>query len=226
MIQSVRPEADLLRTNADLLNGTTLCADALLYLPFQQWVQTPDCQAMTIARELARTNVQFQVVCEDDLAARLANNPPPILILQSLAVLDESRQSAVQAYQARGGSVVLSDQKDWLDRFRTADKHPAVVIDNAPNVRAVVRTKAGKTIVHVLNLNVQRISSFEDRVTPVASLGIHIRCLYIPKQITALSSNPDATQGRVPFTVSPDANNPTVTIHLPRLNVSTILLIK
>ncbi len=95
--------------------------------------------------------------------------------------------------------------------------------DAPPTVRAVVREKAGKTIVHLLNLNVQRISSFEDRVTPASNLRVRLRCSTTPKSVTALSADSSATQGTVPFKTVGDGQ---IELTLPTLEISTILVVE
>lgn len=95
--------------------------------------------------------------------------------------------------------------------------------DAPPTVRAVVREKAGKTIVHLLNLNVQRISSFEDRVTHASNLHVRLRCATTPKTITALSADSPATHGNIDFKSLGDGQ---IEFVLPRLEISTILVVE
>ena len=45
MCGAIRPQADLLRNNAKLLNDTRPRADVLLFLPFRRWLETADCHA-------------------------------------------------------------------------------------------------------------------------------------------------------------------------------------
>ena len=67
MISLVRPQADFLRNNANLLNDTRARRDVVLFLPFRNWVVTNQCRTSPLAAELTRANVQFEVICEDDL---------------------------------------------------------------------------------------------------------------------------------------------------------------
>jgi hypothetical protein len=95
--------------------------------------------------------------------------------------------------------------------------------DGPPTVRAVLREKAGKTIVHLLNLNVQRISSFEDRVTPASDVRVRLRCATKPKTITALSADESATRGAVKFK---SAGDDEIEFVIPRIDISTILVVE
>jgi hypothetical protein len=87
----------------------------------------------------------------------------------------------------------------------------------------VLREKAGKTIVHLLNLNVQRISSFEDRVTPASDVRVRLRCATKPKTITALSADESATRGAVKFK---SAGDDEIEFVIPRIDISTILVVE
>jgi hypothetical protein len=177
MTDALRPQAEFLRAHADLLNGTKLCADVVLALPFEQWLQSENCPELNIARHLAAANVQFQV--------QRADSPRPIDI------------------QSVNRSVTLPD--------------------GPPTVRVVVRQKDRKTIVHVLNLNVQRISSFRDQVKPVENLRVQLRVDAKPKKLTALSADESATRGEIDFK---SLEGGRIEFTVPHLEISTILVIE
>ena len=94
-------------------------------------------------------------------------------------------------------------------------------MENAPRVRAVVRRKGEKMIVHLLNLDVQKVSSFEDRVTPVSDLKIELS-VDGAKSVKALSADDDATKGKIDFAVVDGA----VRMTISKLVVSTILVVE
>jgi hypothetical protein len=227
MIAAVRPEAVFLRQNAELLNRTSRHPDAVLFLPFSRWVETAECQPMKIAQALAAANVQFQVLDEDDLAKMLSRNAPPLLLVESATVLNDSEKQAIDKYQAGGGKMIWSDRPDWFAKFQKADSKPEIVIDGAPSIRAVVREQSNRTIVHLLNLNVQKVSDFEDRVNPVSSLRLHVRCESgQPKSVKALSADAAATHGELQFTAKQEGIETVLDITVPRIDVSTILVIE
>ena len=227
MIDAVRPAADFLREHADLLNGTSACADVNVFLPFRRWLQTTDCTALKTAAALTRENLQFQVISEENLAAALADNPPPALIVESPSALSTAETATIENYQAHGGRVIWSERENWLNELKKSAASRAVVLEAPPTVRAVVRQKANKTIVHLLNLNVQKLSSFEDRVTPASGARVEIRCRnHAPSSVVALSPDADATHGPLQFTATRDKDITTVTATVPRLCVSSILVIE
>jgi hypothetical protein len=228
MIAAVRPQADLLRANAELLNGTKGAADVCVFLPFKRWAETAECHTLEIVRALSRANVQFNVVSDEDLAkALVAADAPRVLVIESDASLGEGERGLIEKYKSGGGRVVLSAGKTWLADVRESVKAPAVVVDGPPTVRAIVRTKGKRTIVHLLNLNVARVSSFEDRVTPVEGLRIKVRCgTDRPTRVTAISGVAGATQEPIEFTTSRDDKGDVVEVTVPRVSVSTIVLIE
>ena len=96
MCRAIRPQADLLRNNAQLLNDTRARADVLLFLPFRRWLETADCQAWRTALALSRANIQFDVVSEEHLADRLRGARRTVLLMESPAVLAGGRAEGGQ----------------------------------------------------------------------------------------------------------------------------------
>ena len=115
MIAGIRPQADLLRQNAGLLNETVVPADALLFLPTRRYVETADCQPLKIARALGRSNVPFKVVSEEDFAGELKGKGQPVLLVESPAVLLTAETELVEAYKRKGGKVVWTESEDWFE---------------------------------------------------------------------------------------------------------------
>jgi hypothetical protein len=102
-------------------------------------------------------------------------------------------------------------------------KRTVTLPDGPATVRVVVREKDRKTIVHVLNLNVQRISSFEDQVKPVENLRVQLKVDAKPKKITALSADDSATRGKINFKLLDDGR---IEFTIPHVEISTILVIE
>jgi hypothetical protein len=228
MIRAVRPQADLLREHAGLLNDTTARPDAYLFLPYRRWLDTSDCHALKIARALGRANYQFRVVSEDDLAKALAAaDIPPVLIVESPEVVNDPEREVIEKYKSRGGKVVWSASDDWLPELARQVERPVITVSGTPTVRATVREKADKTIVHLLNLNVRRISSFDDRVTPVTELRLRVRCRSgRANSVKALTADADAISGALPFTATRAGDATVLDVKVPRLLISTILVIE
>ena len=69
---------------------------------------------------------------------------------------------------------LLGDKSDWADRVRAALTPPSVVLEAPETVRVVVRDAHIETLVFLHNLNIERLSSFEDRVTPAENLCVTV----------------------------------------------------
>jgi hypothetical protein len=114
MCRAIRPQADLLRNNARLLNDTRPRTDVLLFLPFRRWLETADCRAWTTALALSRANVQFDVVSEDHLADRLRAARKAVFLMESSTVLTATEREKVRAFESRGGQVLTTEKEPWL----------------------------------------------------------------------------------------------------------------
>jgi len=73
---------------------------------------------------------------------------------------------------------------------------------------------------------VQRLSSFDDKVTPVADLRVAVRVpLKMVRSVRALTADTAATCGVLRFTCTPNGRGTLVQVTLPHLEVATILAI-
>jgi hypothetical protein len=226
MIAQIRPQSALLRQNADLLNGTTQAAEALLFLPYRRWTETSECQPLKVARELSRTNIQFEVVTEENIERRLRTRRPPVVLVESPSVLNQTELSAVEAFQRSGGRVVWTDKQDWMKDLPKAIRDPALQIIGPPSVRAVLRMQHGRWLIHLMNLNIRRVSSVADEVTPASDLRLTIKAPFRVRSVQALSADEGSTQGTVPFASARSKGQSRLEVTVPKLAISTILVIE
>ncbi len=168
------------------------------------------------------------MVCEDDLEKALAaTNAPRALIVESAEILNEAEKAVIEKYKAAGGQVIWSQSPTWFKDFPVAAKTPTVVMDGQPTTRVIVRDQGKKTIVHILNLNVERLSSFTDRVKPATDVHFSLHCAgEAPRSVTALSADPDATRGAIQFTTRTGKEGSEIELMIPRVTLSTILVIE
>jgi hypothetical protein len=102
-----------------------------------------------------------------------------------------------------------------------------ITVEGPATVRAVVRQQGAKTIVHLLNLDVQRISSFEDRVKPATQVRIRVRCGKAqPTKVRVRSADDHGTRGAVPMAVTADGGEFVAELTVPRVEVSAIVVIE
>jgi hypothetical protein len=246
MISLIRPQADFLLHNASLLNDTRARREVILFLPFRNWLATNQCRTSVLAAELARANLQFEVICEDDLrpgsgprilAGKVPAVTPPtlpealrgskLLLTASGSDFMKGELMLLERFTRTGGSIITAEKADWLKAVQAAIGEPSVRLDGPATVRAIVRDQPQRTIVHLLNLNVQRVSSFEDKVTPIADLRVAVRVpLKRVHSVRVLTADIAATSGALPFTCTVTGQDTLVRMNLPHLEVATILVIE
>jgi len=217
MINTIRPQADWLRSHASLFETTTPRRDAAVFLPFRRWTETDTCAVSDIAGDLTRRNVQYAVFCEDDFSLAELQKAP-VLVVEEPSVLNERENELLNQYTAGGGKVVFAANDGWLSSIS-----PSLAVKNAPHVRGIVRDAQNATTVFLYNLNIRRISSFEDTVTPVDGLQLEVRVPF--KNVTGVTlSTADEDKSETPIPFSLTGN--TLSIQIPALHISALLLIK
>ena len=227
MAMAIRPQADLLRSNEKLLNDTQPRCDVLLFLPFRRWIETNICNTSALAATLSRLNIQFMVSSEEDLERILGSrkSKPLVLLIESLSVLTAKEKQLLKTFERDGGRVVAADGIGGLDKL--AIQAPSISLQAPETVRAVVRDQRNRTMVHLYNLDVERLSSYEDKVHPAQ--GIHIT-LHVPfrrvHSVRALTADRNGTAGQLEFTTKPEANGAILEATVPRLEIETILVVE
>lgn len=104
---------------------------------------------------------------------------------------------------------------------------PSLELEAPTTVRAVVRDQKDRTIVHVYNLGIERLSSFEDKIHPVSDITLRIRVPFGEvRSVRAISADPEATAGSLQFTEDASSGELVVETKIPRLIISTIVLIE
>jgi hypothetical protein len=226
MIAAVRPQADFLRGNVELLNEATFRADVALYLPFQQWARTDQCNAMALAATLTKENIQYRVVSEEDLDSYTMQKPRPPLLIESRSALTWREQPAISTIEKNDSGIVVADQPNWLEQLRRKLPNPSVTVKGSPNVRAVVHDQKGRTIIQLYNLYVQRLSSFEDKVTPATDIGLSVATPTNVRSVRILTADSNGASGPLKFLSIGAGDHGVVEIKIPRLDVSAIVVIE
>jgi hypothetical protein len=90
----------------------------------------------------------------------------------------------------------------------------------------VVRDQAKRTIVHLLNLDIRKLSSFEDEVKPAANIKLSVRVPFTTvRDATLHTADENGSAGPVEHKASRDGDETVVDIVVPRLDVNAILVI-
>ena len=245
-VAAARSQTEFLRSNEKFLNGAEGRRDVVLFLPFRQWVETERCGASPLAAALTRANVQYDVICEDDLQTGVearfltkkwriggGNSTPQgllrtkILVAESLSVFNPAEIKFIEKFIATGGTVITGDAPDWLKSLQTAMGQPSVVIEGPTAVRAFVRDQKTRTVVHLLNLNVERLSSSEDKVN--AATNVRVMCsvpFHRVRSVRALTADANTTQGELPFTTRKADGKTVVETTVSNFEIAALLVIE
>jgi hypothetical protein len=154
------------------------------------------------------------------------NGRLPVLLVESLAVLNPAEKEAVDIFEKNGGRVVAADKAEWLKLVQESVARPSLKLQAPATVRAVMRDQPTRTMVHLLNLNVQRLSSFEDKVTPASDIKLKVRVPFMAaRDVTVHTADEHGTSGPVKFTSTPDGDGSILKVAVPRLDISAIVVI-
>jgi hypothetical protein len=223
MIAAVRPCTDWLRSHTDFLNAGQPRRDVLLYLPFRRWVKEKKCAVTELAAELTAANVQYEVVDEEAFSAKLAQSH--VAVVESVQVLNAAEKDALNDFKAGGGTLVIGDEKHWQRALRKAIPHPSLTLKAPETVRGVVRDSDTATVAFLYNLHIERLSSFEDRVTPAENMTVTVHVPF--KEIKAVrtsTADKGIPSGSVEYTAKEEDGGTRITVKIPRLDIAMMLI--
>jgi acetyl esterase/lipase len=231
MIAAVRPEVDLLAQHRQWLAAAQphfdlpRC-DVVLFLPWRGWIESDVCRASALAAELSRANLQYDVVCEDYFELPRLKRARALLV-ESISVLTPQEKATAEEFRRAGGAVIAADTGDWLQQIRLLTGVPAVALRGPVTVRAVVRDQPQRTLVHLLNLNVSRRSSFQDDLHPAENVRLTVRVPFRSGcSVRVVTADTRGTLGNLPADFHADSQGGTVEFAVPRLDVAAFLVLE
>jgi hypothetical protein len=224
MAAEVWPEADFLRRQERLLNGTTARSDVLVFLDFQRWRGTDRCAMAEAAAQLSQVNIQYAVCSEDNLAQAVKGAGAGWLLVESAALLNPAQKRAVASFQRGGGRVLALDEAGWLEQLRRSLDKPSIAVEGSTRVRAVVRDQPGRTIVHLYNLDIERLSSFEDRVRPSPPLAVTLRVPFRRVRKVHWLTADGGGEASLEFSAAREGNGLVLRFTCPPVNISSLLV--
>jgi hypothetical protein len=226
MIASIRPQADWLHSHEAILNDATFRADVVLFLPFRRWVESEHCTASDSAAALSAANIQYRVVSDEDFDPARIPTQTGVLLIEKLDVLTPRERQDVERYRESHGPIVTADSPDWLQTVRSLIKSPSIAIEGPRTVRAVVRDQPKRSIVHLLNLDIRKISSFEDEVKPATNIKLSIRVPFTTvRDMTLHTADENGSARPIKHKARRDGDDTIVEVVVPRVDVSAILVI-
>jgi hypothetical protein len=234
MIQGIAPETSLLKSLTGVLNDGDQRSDVVLFLPFRNWLQTNHCAACDISADLTRQNIQYTVIAED----ALSQNGKPLRLpaaLKTARCLVANRaddfipaeKSALEEFKKRGGVLVTADQPDWRKALKAAIGMPGVSLTGPSSVRVTVFDQPHRTIVHLINLNVIKKSSFEDTVQPAKKLTLSISTPFKRmKAVKLYTADSSFSSDAFPFQSQATKDGSRVTVEIPELMIQSVLVLQ
>jgi hypothetical protein len=226
MITGIRPQADWLRSQEAILNDAESRADVVLFLPFRRWVDVDHCTASDLAAALSAANVQYRVMSDEDFDPASFPTQSGVLLIETLDVLTPQERQDVERYRESHGLIVTADNPDWLKTAQSLVKSPSIAIEGPRTVRAVVRDQPKRTIVHLLNLDIRKLSSFEDEVKPATNIKLSVRVPFTTvRDVTLHTADENVSAGPIEHKARRDGDETIVEAVVPRVDVSAILVI-
>jgi hypothetical protein len=225
IITAVRPQADFLRRNEDLLNDAPFRVDVALYLPIQRWVKTDQCAASALAAKLTKENIQYRVVSDDDLDSFAKQKSRPVLLVESRSVFTLREQPAVATIDKQKPGIIAADKSDWLQQLQRQISKASCTLTGPPSVRAVVHDQNGRTIVHLYNLIIQRLSSFEDKVTPARQLQLRVSVPFEVGEVKIETPDESLAAGPMKYNTIHAIDSSSVLMNIPQVDIYSVITI-
>jgi hypothetical protein len=238
MISTIRPQSDFQKAHADVLNQTQPRTDVLVFLPFRQWLETDRCLTSGLCAELSKANIQYAVICEDQLTSRASFHDfmgAKVLLVGSRSDLTASELGVIQSIaracvivEARHNPDLKSPfNPQWLEEVRGTLPSPSVIVQAVPTLRVLVRDQPKRTIVHLLNLNVQKLSSFTDKVTVAQSVRLSVRVPFKQtRSVKVFTADDEGYTGDLKFQQADSSSGSIITIEVPRIQIASLVVIE
>ena len=175
--------------------------------------------------------MQHTVICEEQLQDRAAGKRAlknaQVVIIPPAAKLLPNERTALDGFEKAGGSIVTAEGNGWLQTVQNIIKRPSIVVSGSQFVRAVVHDQGKRTIVHLLNLNLEKVNSFTDRVHPAENLRLTVRVNHgSVRQVRALTADQQGTAGWLDFKAVRSRTATVVELEVPRVEIATLMVIE
>lgn len=225
MIQAIRPFVQWLKKYAPMITPAKHRYDVLLYFPFEQWIKQNDCIELNIARQLTQSNIPYAVASEENFekyfpsaSIVLASTPSFMLPSQSISISDLCQKNNITFIDASKTTFLSELQKHLL--------YPSLTITPNETVRGVIKETPDIVYILLYNLNVERLSSYEDKIQPARDLSISVN-ISNPSVEKIIFSTPDEEQEITDYKIIKLTDNQHyLTFPISSLPLTGIVLIK
>jgi hypothetical protein len=228
MSATVRPEALFLREHAGLLSDGVPRCDVLLLLPINDYLRTAECKTSQDAARLTAANISYRVQTVEELEApSYPPQPPKVILTPNGVALSSSQTDKLRNRFGSQAKWLNTGDTNWLAQVKIAAPPISIQGESSKFIRATLHDKKNGAILHLLNLNIVKSSSFQDKVTP--AVGLQISTSVPSKEVhhvRAFTADSEATSGDLAFSEQRNGKDTTLSFKLPRLDIHTIVLVE
>jgi len=225
MIQVIRPFVQWLKRNSFPIITSKRRYDVLLYFPFEEWSKHEDCKELNIVKRLNQSNILYAVASEDNFKEYfsgvniiLASEPeftPPSYSISIAELCQKSNKIFIDA-----------SRPNFQTELNTYLLHPSLKISGNEMVRGTILETHDTVFILLYNLNIERISSYEDKVIPARDIPISVR-ISNPSIGKILLSTPEREQDIADYEITKLGDTDAyLTFHIPELPLAGIVIIK
>ncbi|MGC8737188.1 MAG: hypothetical protein ACP5UA_00920 [Candidatus Hydrogenedens sp.] len=225
MIQVIRPFVQWLKKNAPPIITSKQRYDVLLYFPFEEWIKHEDCKELNIAKRLTQLNVLYIVASESNFEKYFSE--ANIILASEPGYIPPSCSISISELCKSSNKVFIdAGQSSFLKELYLHLPLPFLKITGNGVVRGVVRESPDAIFVLLYNLNIERISSYEDKVIPAQDISISVQ-VSNPSIGKVLLSTPEKEQDIVNYEITKLSDTNTyLTFHIAELPLVGIAMIK
>lgn len=219
MIKIIRPFVLWLQKHAPAISSAKNRYDVLLYLPFEQWIKQQECKELQIARKLTQSNILYTVASEENFndyfphaSIILATDPTYIIPSHSISISE--------LCQKNNKVFINASDDSYMRELQTYLSNPSLKLTPSESLRGVIKETAEVTYLLLYNLNIERISSYEDQIHPANNINVSVKILrnMIKKVVV---STPEEEYEASPMI----SNEDYITLAIKELQVAGIVII-
>lgn len=224
MIKTISPFVKWLKQIYPELIDSKDIYDVMLYFPFEEWINHPECRDLEIARILTKENIPYIVASEGNF-----NNHFPktkIIISTNPNAIPPQFTLPLSELCAKNNKVFIdASNNSFLASLKNCLPEPSLKLNPNNGLRAVIKEKQDKIFILIYNLNIERISTYEDKVTPAKNIHISIKITQ-PEIEKILVLTPDIPPESIHYEISTSPKGFShISLHLPELPIAGIVKI-
>ncbi len=224
MIQTIGSFVKWLKQHSPEIESATRKYDVLLYFPFEEWINSQNCKELSIARELTKANIQYAITSEENFHEFFPK--ASIVIASNPNFIPPTYTHPIVELCANENKVFIDGSNQLF--FTKLKKHlnnPILKLTADETVRAIVKETQNKVFIMLYNLNIERLSSYEEKITPAKDIDLYIK-IPAPTIEKVIFSTPDKEMEVSNYEITHAHNvQPYLKIHIAELTLTGIIKI-